>query len=425
MSDTAIRVESLSKRYRIGARQEQSTRLSEAIVQTVTEPIRQARHLLSRGGNESRYKSTIWALKDISFEVKRGELVGVIGPNGAGKSTLLKILARITEPTRGSADIYGRVSTLLEVGTGFHGELTGRENVYLSGSILGMRRSEIRRKFDDIVTFAGIEQFIDTPVKHYSSGMYLRLAFAVAAYLDPDILLVDEVLAVGDAEFQKRCLGVLEERRGEGKTALFVSHNTVAINSLTARTLWLDGGQLRMDGSTSDVTAAYQMNNAVNKGEIVWAEGFSNPDVSEFKLLSVRVKDAEGYIRTDFDASQPCRIEIEYRINESLPYCRVGIFISTDQDIVVFAAYDADDPDHQGPRAPGHYISQCLIPGGLFKSGPYFLSVNVGMPSIKNLARLDNIIHFVMVNSWKMSQALEPTRPGVIAPILEWEVNSL
>lgn len=256
MIDTAIKVEGLSKRYRIGAQQLASRNLREKLNEMVSAPFRAVKHLAGRNGHKPR-SVTFWALKDVSFEVKRGEVVGIIGRNGAGKSTLLKILSRITEPTEGYADISGRIASLLEVGTGFHPELSGRENVYLNGSILGMKRAEIKRKFDEIVAFAEIEKFIDTPVKHYSSGMYVRLAFGVAAHLDPEILLVDEVLSVGDAAFQKKCLGKMGDVARQGRTVLFVSHNMAAIQRLCPNSLSLETGQLVNHGSTDKVVNEY------------------------------------------------------------------------------------------------------------------------------------------------------------------------
>jgi lipopolysaccharide transport system ATP-binding protein len=253
MSDIAIRVESLSKQYRIGGPQAQYKTLRESLVDMAAAPARRLRSL----GRPSPENETIWALKDVSFDVKRGEVVGIIGRNGAGKTTLLKILCRITEPTKGYAEIKGRVGSLLEVGTGFHPELTGRENVYLNGAILGMRRAEIDQKFDEIVAFSEIEKFLDTPVKRYSSGMYVRLAFSVAAHLEPEILLVDEVLAVGDAAFQKKCLGKMEGVAREGRTVLFVSHNMAAIENLCHKAFALDRGRLTMTGEPHDVVEAY------------------------------------------------------------------------------------------------------------------------------------------------------------------------
>jgi lipopolysaccharide transport system ATP-binding protein len=258
MSETVIQVENLGKQYRIGAAQAPYRTLREAITSTVGAPFRRLGETFKRSSAGTAERAdTFWALKDVSFEIGRGEAVGVIGRNGAGKSTLLKILSRITEPTNGRARLRGRVGTLLEVGTGFHPELTGRENIFLNGAILGMHRSEIARKFDEIVAFAEVEQFIDTAVKHYSSGMYLRLAFAVAAHLEPEILVVDEVLAVGDAAFQKKCLGKMGAVAEQGRTVLFVSHNMGAVRGLCRRAIWLDHGQVRQVGPAYDVVDAY------------------------------------------------------------------------------------------------------------------------------------------------------------------------
>jgi lipopolysaccharide transport system ATP-binding protein len=259
MSDLAIRSDGLGKRYRIGAKQKRYNTLRDTLVDTFAAPVIRAKRLL-RGEAEgaSNLTQTLWALDDVSFEVQRGEVVGIIGHNGAGKSTLLKILSRITEPTRGTVDLYGRVGSLLEVGTGFHPELTGRENVYLNGAILGMPRIDINRKFDEIVAFAEIEEFIDTPVKHYSSGMGLRLGFAVAAYLEPDILIVDEVLAVGDMSFQAKCMGKMENTAQGGRTVLFVSHNLQAMLRLCPRVILMEHGKVIQDGPADQVISYYQ-----------------------------------------------------------------------------------------------------------------------------------------------------------------------
>ena len=255
MSNLALQVENLSKGYRIGQR-ERYYALRDVLARSLMAPLRRFRH--SPSGNRNPTADHIWALKDVSFEVKEGEVVGIIGRNGAGKSTLLKILSRITRPTTGHAAIYGRVGSLLEVGTGFHPELTGRENIYLNGAILGMKKAEINRKFDEIMAFAEVEKFIDTPVKHYSSGMHMRLAFAVAAHLEPEILLVDEVLAVGDAAFQKKCLGKMGDVAKGGRTVLFVSHQMNQIRRLCERCLWLDAGRVRQLSTTVEVISAYE-----------------------------------------------------------------------------------------------------------------------------------------------------------------------
>jgi len=262
MGNVAIQVEGLGKLYRIGGKQERYRTLRDTLTDTLSAPFKRARSLLrGQAYGAAGLEDAIWALKDVSFEVKHGEVVGIIGRNGAGKSTLLKILSRITEPTEGYVDIYGRVGALLEVGTGFHPELTGRENIYLNGAILGMSRAEIDRKFDEIVAFAGVEKFIDTPVKHYSSGMGLRLGFSVAAHLEPEILVVDEVLAVGDAEFQKKCLGKMQDVAGEGRTVLFVSHNMGAIRQLCTRATWLVDGTIKRSGNVSDIISHYLSEN--------------------------------------------------------------------------------------------------------------------------------------------------------------------
>jgi len=276
MSDIAIRVENLSKRYRIGQLHQRHDTLRDALVDSVTRIARIGRKKNSNNSLNSCQKESIWALKDVSFEVERGEVVGIIGRNGAGKSTLLKILSRITEPTSGQAIIHGRVGSLLEVGTGFHPELTGRENIYLNGAILGMRKREIDKKFDEIVAFDEIEKFIDTPVKRYSSGMYVRLAFAVAAHLEPEILLVDEVLAVGDAAFQKKCLGKMGDVAKEGRTVLFVSHSMPTIENLCSDVIWIDSGRILGRGPTRSMVSQYV--DAVNKQEFSVGETASAPN---------------------------------------------------------------------------------------------------------------------------------------------------
>ena len=287
MSDLAIRCEGIAKQYRIGQR-EPYRALRDTLTDAVTAPFRRVRAALGGGnGRPSNGPATIWALKDVCFEVKTGEVVGIIGRNGAGKSTLLKILSRITKPTRGSADIYGRVGSLLEVGTGFHPELTGRENVYLNGAILGMQKAEVARKFDEIVAFAELEEFIDTPVKRYSSGMYMRLAFSVAAHLEPEIMLVDEVLAVGDAQFQAKCLGKMQDVSRSGRTVVFVSHSMPSIRRLCTRGLLLSKGVVELDGRVEEAVERYLVHNlasefvldpdpqkpAITRGSATWREG--------------------------------------------------------------------------------------------------------------------------------------------------------
>src|SRR3989442_1010280 len=294
MTDTAIRIENLGKRYHIGTKQARYSTLRDTFVGAFSKTLR-------HGRSAFQHSNDIWALKDVSFEVRDGDVVGIIGRNGAGKSTLLKILSRVTEPTEGYAETRGRVGSLLEVGTGFHNELTGRENIYLSGAILGMKKAEIDREFDEIVAFAEVEKFIDTPVKHYSSGMYLRLAFAVAAHLEPEILIVDEALAVGDAAFQKKCLGKMGDVAKEGRTVLLVSHNMEAVAKLTTRAVLLQGGQVTAKGQTSSVIFQYLASDENLQAE--WQYNGRSVD-KDVLLTAVRVCNLEGCVTPCFSADE-------------------------------------------------------------------------------------------------------------------------
>jgi lipopolysaccharide transport system ATP-binding protein len=300
MSDVVIRAEALGKRYRISHRRE-------------------------RRGDDSPYDSSpkhedFWALRDVSFEVKRGEALGIIGRNGAGKSTLLKLLSRITEPTEGSARIRGRVASLLEVGTGFHPELTGRENIYLNGSILGMSRAEIKKKFDEIVSFAEVERFLDTPVKRYSSGMYVRLAFSVAAHMEPEILVVDEVLSVGDVAFQRKCMDYMKRLARSGATIILVSHNLFAVKAMCRRALVLSGGRLQFDGSAADGVEIYQKNSQMEATS--WALEVVGRDVSKWPIILTAMEffDAEGRQRTVYDYGERMRVRIHYELRRPIEF---------------------------------------------------------------------------------------------------------
>jgi lipopolysaccharide transport system ATP-binding protein len=313
VADASIRVEDLSKKYRLGRNKGGYKTLRDTLTDAVMGPFRAIGAMASRGGKESSSNGageSFWALNNISFEVGKGEVMGVIGRNGAGKSTLLKILSRITEPTRGFADVRGRVGSLLEVGTGFHPELTGRENIYLNGAILGMRRAEIEDKFDEIVAFAEVEKFIDTPVKHYSSGMYLRLAFAVAAHLDPEILLVDEVLAVGDAAFQKKCLGKMGDVVQQGRTVLFVSHDMTAISQLASRCLLLDGGQVAFLGETDQAIREYTRRQMAGETDLALRKDRQGDGV--IRMRSARFLNSQGETVSVIGSGEPITIEVQY-----------------------------------------------------------------------------------------------------------------
>jgi lipopolysaccharide transport system ATP-binding protein len=337
MSDLAIQIVGLSKRYRIDSIREQYPTLRDALVRTVLASLRAARSWASGRNNETK-PGWIWALRDVNLEVNHGEVLGIIGRNGAGKSTLLRVLTGITEPTGGFAELYGRVGSLLEVGTGFHMELTGRENIYMNGALLGMRRHEIKRKFDEIVAFSGVEGFLDTPVKRYSSGMYMRLAFSVAAHLDPEILLVDEVLAVGDVAFQKKCLGKMGDVAHEGRTILFVSHNMAAIQALCEKTLWLDAGGVVACGPTSHVVQKF-LGSTVENQKVLLADRKDRSGDGSARIcsLSIAAEDGQPVIQTN----SRLKITVDYRSDRPLHKPRVYVSI-TDMYYSGIYALDSD-----------------------------------------------------------------------------------
>lgn len=330
MSDIAIRVENLGKLYHIGGPQPRYKTIRESIVDGFKAPFRRAGRLLSgQAHGAAELDQTIWALKDVSFEVKQGEVVGIIGRNGAGKSTLLKILTRITEPTLGEAWTFGRVGSLLEVGTGFHPELTGRENVYLNGAILGMKRTDIDRRFDEIIDFAGIEKFIDTPVKHYSSGMYVRLAFSVAAHLEPEILLIDEVLAVGDVSFQKKCMGKMGDVANSGRTVLFVSHNMAAIENLCNEGIVLHEGRIYYIGSQQNAISKYL---GSFESDQVFSHRTDNPDLTKsLRITNIKLSDNNGKVVDSLRSGQDIKVNLHYEanLNRLNGFVHVGIMVST------------------------------------------------------------------------------------------------
>jgi len=424
MNDIAIRVEGLSKKFHIGRRQGKHKTLRETLTDAFVSPIRKAGNLLcGQATGVAGLDETIWALKDVSFEIKRGEAVGIIGRNGSGKSTLLKILSRITEPTKGFAEIHGRVGSLLEVGTGFHQELTGRENIYLNGAILGMRRAEIDRKFDEIVAFSEVEKFVDTPVKHYSSGMYLKLAFAVAAHLALEILLVDEVLAVGDLEFQKKCLGKMQDIAGEGRTIFFVSHNMSVINRLCSRAIWVDAGQVRCSGLTPDVIESYlsyQIKDCVGEVKLPISDINSKLQIKFVRILS---KDDKPVAIVDF--KKTFRIEIEYEVSAPLKGISVLCQITDLQGNIICTSWDTDTTDwKERVREPSQYLSICTVPGCLLRPGRYLLTVGV-LTDIHSLVSNNIFVTHEHILSFEVSSTnyfLNPTRMGIITPLFEWEV---
>ncbi len=362
MGDIAIHVDSLHKLYRLGAMHAQDGSLASVLS-------RGLRRLTGRrAGGATGATEAIWALRDVSFEIKRGEVFGVIGTNGSGKSTLLKILSRVTEPTKGRAVIHGRFCGLLEVGTGFHPELTGRDNVYMSGAILGMKRQEITRKFDEIVAFAEVEQFIDTPVKHYSSGMYVRLGFSVLAHMDPDILIVDEVLAVGDVRFQKKCMGKMEDVGQHGRTVILVSHDMPAITRMCKRAILLNKGEIVQAGAAHDVVRHYLQAGHIQPS-VEWPDLTQAPGNEVVRLRAIRVRSASGQVTDVVDIRNPVRIEIEYDILKAGHMIVAQFGFNTEEDVIAFIVNDRDPAWYRRARPVGRYISTAWIPGNYLSEG--------------------------------------------------------
>ncbi|MFZ1503549.1 MAG: ABC transporter ATP-binding protein, partial [Nitrospira sp.] len=361
MSDTAVSVTGLSKRYRLGTTHAQDGSLAGALA-------RGLRHLAGRRPAPPQSNDTLWALRDVSFEIKKGEVFGVIGTNGSGKSTLLKILSRVTEPTKGRAIINGRFCGLLEVGTGFHPELTGRDNVFMSGAILGMKRQEIAKKFDEIVAFAEVEQFIDTPVKHYSSGMYVRLGFSVLAHMDPDILIVDEVLAVGDVRFQKKCMGKMEDVGHHGRTVILVSHDMPAITRMCSRAILLNKGEVVQAGPAHDVVNHYLHAGHIQPA-VEWPDPTQAPANDVVRLRAVRVRTEAGIVTDRFDIRKPIDLEVEFDVVKP-GHIFVPVFnLYNEEDVLVFIAHDRDPAWQRTPRPTGRYTSTARIPGNLLAEG--------------------------------------------------------
>jgi lipopolysaccharide transport system ATP-binding protein len=417
----AITVRNLSKQYRIGATVEKYGTLRDSLANAVKAPVRALKR--ARQGTAINH---IWALRDLSFEVPRGQVLGVIGRNGAGKSTLLKVLSRVTEPTEGEIEIQGRVGSLLEVGTGFHPELTGRENIYLNGAILGMQRIEITNKFDEIVEFSGVDQFIDTPVKRYSSGMYLRLAFSVAAHLEPEILVVDEVLAVGDAEFQRKCLGKMDDVANQGRTVLFVSHNMSAILQLTHEAIWLDRGQIRERGPATEVVDRYLSSGFSQSGEHFWAPEEVPADAPPFRPVAVRVQNPTGTVVDTVRSTEPTTIELEYELDEAIKGLRVGIYLQTMRGELIFTTFDTDEPDlyeKYGERPAGSYRSRCTVPADTLNDGRYLIGVNASSFRVKRYFQDERALAFNVDPTGAPGMHWAEKRLGMLRPRLVWQVK--
>ena len=425
MTESAILASDLGKRYRLGTR-EPYRALRDSIAGLPRAAVRTLARSLSKDGRK-KYRAGgadhFWALRDISFDVHHGEVLGIIGRNGAGKSTLLKIFSQITEPTAGRAEIRGRVGSLLEVGTGFHPELTGRENIYLNGAILGMRRREIRTKFDEIVDFAELEQFLDTPVKHYSRGMYTRLAFSVAAHLDPEILLVDEVLAVGDLAFQAKCLRKMQAVSGTGRTILFVSHNMGAIQRLCTRCLLLDEGRLIYDGDPGQAVRTYVSDAALR--DSVW-EGPPVPG-QPISLRRVFATNQDGETQQEFPYEEGLRIVVEYSVDEPISNSTLWVGIRTVENVWVLGTTDADcDASNLGARTIGQYTASLDVPGKWLNAGLYEVVVGVTRNSPRvSLQREETLAFRVLDVNTPAQLRSGQSRAGILQPFIHWEIRQL
>ena len=433
MTDLAISVSHLSKQYRIGSYGSiRYATLRDALVGVAGSPARLVGRLSRRKAltakTEREALNHIWALRDISFDVRQGQVLGIIGRNGAGKSTLLKILARVTDPTEGVGEIRGRVGSLLEVGTGFHPELTGRENIYLNGAILGMKRTEIERKFDEIVAFSEVEMFIDTPVKRYSSGMYLRLAFAVAAHLEPEILVIDEVLAVGDAEFQRKCLGKISNVAQEGRTVLFVSHNMSAILRLTQETLVIEKGQLAMRAPTAQAVDYYLSRGDSKQGERVWEPDEIPTDAAPYMPVGLRVLNRTGSVSDSVRSTDPVTVEVEYCLASEITGLRVGIYLMSTRGEMIFTSFDTDDPDqfeHFTSRKSGRYVSRCVIPADFLNEGRYVLGMNASSFRVRRYFQDEQALTFTVDAAGAPGTQWPEPRLGAVRPRLDWKIKAV
>lgn len=420
-----IRVEKLSKRYRLGALRPGYATFRETLAETLAQPFKQLRRTNHNGKPDSK---TIWALRDVNFEIRPGEIVGVVGRNGAGKSTLLKILSRIVDQTSGRYELYGRVGSLLEVGTGFHHDLSGRDNVFLNGAILGMKRSEIQRKFEEIVAFSEIEKFIDTPVKWYSTGMYLRLAFSVAAHLDSEILLMDEVLAVGDVVFQQKCLAKMHAIMQEGRTILFVSHSMAAVSRLCKRVIMLDQGSIVHDGPAPQVVNAYLGSNWSVAAEREWPDVTQAPGNEVVRLRRVRVRTEEGETVEEVDIRHPIGIELTFEVLEPdhilIPICH----FYNREGLHVFAAQDNQREWRRRSRPVGKYTSVAWIPGNFLSAASMTVDagINSYIPVTQAHFLVREVVGFKVIDDLSGDSARGDYTgevPGVVRPLLNWTTD--
>ena len=422
MPAPVISVRDLSKCYHLGA-----TLGHDTLRDHISHAARSVARVFRGKTKSAGYGAAdhIWALKNVSFDVQPGEVLGIVGRNGAGKSTLLKVLSRITEPTEGEVRIRGRMAGLLEVGTGFHQELTGRENIYLNGAILGMTKSEINRKFGEIVAFAEVEKFLDTPVKRYSSGMYVRLAFAVAAHLEPEILLVDEVLAVGDANFRKKCLGKMSDVARAGRTIFFVSHNMLAIQSLCSRVLWINEGRIAEDGPAAPIIARYLQSTVMAATECAWEKPDSAPGGNGVKLRRVAVRPVGADSAEAITIQTPFTLEFEYWNLEPDSHLHLAIHVLDNTGTCVFASNSVREPRWHGrPQPPGIFRSVCHVPRNLLNDGTYRVKLYVVKDKSNILFIQDDVLVFDVIDDLVEGRAAWLGKwPGLIRPNLNWETE--
>lgn len=434
-NETAIKVENLSKIYRIGLKENLQDSFGSVLVNFLKSPIQNYHKYRSLyrfdkfernidNSNDKVSDDIIWALKGVSFEVRRGEVLGIIGRNGAGKSTLLKILAKITPPTNGFAEIHGKIASLLEVGTGFHQELTGRENVYLNGTILGMTKKEVDLKFDQIVEFSGVEKFLDTPVKRYSSGMRVRLAFAVAAHLEPEILVIDEVLSVGDADFQKKCINKMEDVSQQGRTVLFVSHNMPAVTRLCKRAILLQAGKIADDGPSHKVVSSYLTSSLGTTAAREWSDPSNAPGGEVCRLRAVHVRNKDNRVSDTLDIREDLKIEMEYEVLRSGHVLLPHFSVTNERGQIAFVTTDQDQEWRQRKRPMGKYVSTVWIPGNLLAEGMMFIGcylITLNPDTVQFAERSAvafNVVDAIKENSARGDYAKRIS--GVVRPLLKW-----
>jgi lipopolysaccharide transport system ATP-binding protein len=416
MSDISVNIDGVGKRFHIGGTLIRSDTLRDVIVAAAQHGVERIRH----PGSVTRSVEELWALRDVTFEVKVGEVLGLIGGNGAGKSTLLKLLSRITEPTEGTMTLEGRVGSLLEVGTGFHPELTGRENIYLNGAILGMTRAEISARFDDIVEFSEISRFLDTPVKRYSSGMYVRLAFAVAAHLEPEILLIDEVLAVGDAAFQRKCLGRMEDVAESGRTVIFVSHNMQTVRALCTRVVELREGRIVNSGVPSEVIDQYLKVQGGADGVVEW-EGDDRPGDDDVCIAAMRILGPDGEPTPVIISSQSFTVQLDLDIDRVLDDLTIGFDLAMSDGTIAFRSSQTDSPMDRWPSlSVGRNRLECEIPAFTLNAGRYSVLPRISIHRVRWIVHFGSVSFEVHRDPGDSPYALAP-KPGAVAPLLRWQ----